>query len=100
MLDSTGLIAAGARNSKNPYFSGLLEEVETYNAMVSPVNKQPKADQLLRGCLVLHGHPQSPVVVAKMGHVGRRVEFAHSALLSVLTVFQSSPITQLQWNLN
>lgn len=51
-LDTVRLRTAGAVTSKNQLFSGLLEEVEAYNRIVSPVNKQPKADQLTRVCQV------------------------------------------------
>ena len=52
MLDSIRIMAAGAETSKNELFVGLLNEVKTYNSIVSPGNLQPKADQLLRICQV------------------------------------------------
>jgi hypothetical protein len=51
-LDPVKLLGAGAQTSKNSYVSGLLEEVRAYNQIVSPVDKQPKADQLKRVCQV------------------------------------------------
>lgn len=51
-LDTSRLRAAGAATSKNDYLRGLLQEVDDYNKIVSPVNRQPKADQLTRVCQV------------------------------------------------
>ena len=52
MLDSIRIMAAGRKTSKDELFVGLLNEVKTYNSIVSPGNLQPKADQLLRVCQV------------------------------------------------
>ncbi len=52
MLDPIRLMGAGGGTSKNALFAGLLQEVLTYNKIVSPANPKPKADQLLRICQV------------------------------------------------
>ncbi|MEO5859349.1 MAG: hypothetical protein ABIR33_10405 [Pyrinomonadaceae bacterium] len=54
MLDSAKLAyaAIGGSHGGNELITGLLQEVNTYNAIVSPVNPKPKSDQLMRICQV------------------------------------------------
>ena len=54
MLDATKLMRAATPGSHggNQFIMGLLEEVNEYNAIVSPMNTKPKADQLQRICQI------------------------------------------------
>jgi hypothetical protein len=80
MLDEYKLMAAGAESSKNPLINGLLQEVKAYNAIVSPVNPKPKADQLLRICQIgswyCTSKPPQPEKINKPGGGKNKLRWA------------------------